>query len=648
MDPNETVIKYSSVKIPDRQQQANQAGAESLTRKNNVPESVSVDNSLFYEIEYTDYPVKGVGRFVLKSRKIEPSKKDDIREKFYAMREISTNHRFSPGYSKFYDKRVQQNNAAIFYKQGIFMKDFTDSYSEKAPFSSYFPNYQMMGYDQLRTYFTWRTNVRAGNITDISVSYAFLYIYELLNNIGTENPQDGLQKLVIFWRAFREYNKNIDKYVIQWFKDYHIYYELPHSFKDFAEENNLSGYYPKMVDTDDPFDLYCAISKYDIRKSSFYTEGNVKLITDCFNFIIKKIEQVFSDNELNFNNSVFIPTRKMSSWQPFRNALFYEWLKQPDRRVVLSQNDIYVCNRNKWEYSTVITSECGRQLIGYIMKKMESELRKLTKYKFKNSANINMVAHPVMEELKKKDLSLEDIITSAVMEFYREATKIVVSVDYASLNKIRQEALSTQKKLSVELSEDGTVALPGNEDMPASLAEDKIAPASEHMRSSVAADTAVSVAENLHSFVIADTVVSDTENVHSSDKGAVALPGNEDVPVNHAEDVISPVSEDLPAPFAVAAVPSAPEDINKNEPLIVSDPWECFGNSLDHIEKQALIILLSAGQDIKKYADDNGIMLEVLVDGINGKAMDFIGDSILDEDFNVYDDYMEKVKKMVV
>ena len=35
------------------------------------------------------------------------------------------------------------------------------------------------------------------------------------------------------------------------------------------------------------------------------------------------------------------------------------------------------------------------------------------------------------------------------------------------------------------------------------------------------------------------------------------------------------------------------------------------------------------------------------MDGINEKAMDSIGDSILDDGFELYDDYREQVKEMV-
>ena len=53
---------------------------------------------------------------------------------------------------------------------------------------------------------------------------------------------------------------------------------------------------------------------------------------------------------------------------------------------------------------------------------------------------------------------------------------------------------------------------------------------------------------------------------------------------------------------------------------------------------------------MKRFADEHGIMLEVLADSINEKAFDHIGDSILelDDSMIIYDEYLENVKAMVI
>ena len=508
-------------------------------------------DDIYYEIEYDSSPIPGVGKFVPKPQKInniEEMETDETRILFNQMRDIARTHRSSYGFSNFFDRRVQHNNAGIFYKQGMFMKDFTDDYADITHFSQYYPCYQMMGYEQLRTYFTWRTKVRDGIVSDTSLSYAFIYIYELLANIGVDSHLDGLNKLLYFWEAFKPHNNTLDRYVLKWLKDYHIYYELPHSFSDFIEKHDLINHYPEAADMTNPaniFNLFCSVSRYDIKNSAFYSAGNVNIAVDCFNFVVNKLRQISATNGINFDESIFQPTKKLSAWAPFEGALFYKWLKQPDRQVILSANEIYICSQNQWTFSTTITSESGKHLIGYVMKQMEATLRKVTNYKYKISTNINIVSHTIVGKLNEAGTSLEKVVTDAVLEFYREATKTVVKVDADALAAIRQEALATQEKLIIE----------------------------EH-----------------------------NEEQKEDDK--------------EQEETISEENLDLKSIFT-------------------------------EIEIKALHVILYGEMEIKKFADEHGVMLEVLVDGINEKAMDFIGDNLLDEDFTLYDDYKQQVEELI-
>lgn len=557
----------------------------------------------YYEIEYDSCPMPGVGKFVLKtgqgysmeerhsrveSAKIEApqQERDPVRELFNQMRDIARESRYLTfSHSKFYDRKVQQENSRLFYRQGMFMKDFEDDCEKSLPYSAYFPNYQMMGYGQLRTYFTWRTRVRQGDIQPTSLSYAFLYLYELLNNIGVEGLEDGLERLMLFWEAYRVYDASIDKYVLRWLKDYHIYYELPWSFKEFIDRYGLAGHYPGLSNPEDDFDLYCAISKYDIRKSGFYTEERIPLVKDCFRFTMDRLKGAFAESHVDLEEYIFHPTRNMSVWTPFQGALFYPALRQADRRVVLSEKEIYLCSGNRWTFSTTITTESGRQLIGFCMKQMESVLRRLTKYRHKLSANSKSLSPVMVQELAKDGILLEAVVTGAVEAFYREATKTVVKVDSASLEKIRQEALVTQERLIV----------PEEEMLPQ--------PA-----------------------VLSGRADSGRDNREALEREE--LPGTEE----------QGFSGDRAGVFFG-------EEPDANTAL--SSPWDSLKEALSETERKALRLVAEGETDLKPFADSQGIMLEVLMDGINEKAMDTVGDSILDGEFELYDDYREQVKEMV-
>ncbi len=567
--------KYNSVKIPTPPQKSEQTNLPEKNNFQNHKQNISISES-YYEIEYDACPMPGVGKFVLKSQKIDPPQKDEIRELFYQMRDIAREDRYiNYVRSELYDKQARKQNSRIFYKQGMFMKDFEDTYENIAPFSSYFPDYQMMGYDQLRTYFTWRTKVRKGEITFISPSYLFLYLYELLNNIGVDNPEDGLHKIMSTWNDFRVHYESMDKYILKWLKDYHIYYDLPWTFKDFVTEHNLGSHFPQVVNPENNFDLYCSISKYDIRKSGFYNDDTVALIRDCFDFVIYQLQETFSKHQLLLDNLLFQTAKNMIPWIPFGNALFYPGLRHPDKQVIISEKEIYVRQQNKWMFHSSITTESGKKLIGYLFKQMEATLRKATKYKYKLSVNMNSLSPMTTDLLNQAGISLEKLVTEATMEFFREATKTVVKVNPEALEKIRKEALLTQEKLIVP------------ETMPEQETND--------------------------------------ENILSTE-------------YNYPEK-----NTDIIQPFPI-------NDTN--------DPWESLRNSFTCLEKEAILILwenqradlpshTSETVNMIQFAQEHDIMPEVLIDGINEKAADCIGDSLLDGEFIFYEDYIEQIEGMV-
>ena len=182
--------EYEAFRIFEQVRKEREGDAPSVPEKAGKAELSLEADVPFYEIEYDACPLPGVGKFVLKSQKVGAPPRDEVREKFNQMRDIARKNQYLYyENSRFYDKRIRQENSKIFYEQGRFMEDFEDDYEKEVPFSAYFPSYQMMGYEQLRTYFTWRTRLRKGEITDTSASYLFLYLYELLNQIGVRSEQ---------------------------------------------------------------------------------------------------------------------------------------------------------------------------------------------------------------------------------------------------------------------------------------------------------------------------------------------------------------------------------------------------------------------------------------------------------------------------
>ncbi len=540
-------------------------------------------DDMYYEIEYDSSPFPGAGKFVLKSQKVELKEKDPVRERFDKMRDIARNSRaFQYGSNRFFDPRVRWETARMFYKQGMFMQDFTDDYKDAAEYSSYFPNYQMMGYEQLRTYFTWRTKLRQGVVEKTSLSYAYLYLYELITNIGVADPLEGLEQLMWFWQEYRELDVALDNHVPVWIKDYHIYYDLPHTFAEFVEGVGLQQYYPELAGQENRFDLFCSVSSYDIRKSSFVSEENLPWFQESVGQVLEQLSVLMTENGMSLEDSIFQPMKSMAIWQPFKDSLFFPWNSQLDKTVMISPKEIYVCSHNSWGVSKVITTERGKKLLGYIFKQTEAVLRRLTGYKHKLKADAEILTHEAVQMLLNAGSSIEKLVTGTVTAVYREATKTVVKVDVGNLQKIREEAYITQEKLTVPEEEEWSFAVkkpmreaPAEEDLLEEIVEQK--------------------------------------------------PKEESVPKAETEECVL---------------------ISVHSPEMPSGPWAELKQALNSVELQALGILLE-GADFKSFADSQGVMVEVLADGINEKAMDAIGDGLLDEEFVLYEDYIEEVRKLV-
>ncbi|WP_102338454.1 TerB N-terminal domain-containing protein [Collinsella provencensis] len=119
------------------------------------------------------------------------------------------------------------SEAELFYRQGKFMEDFEDNCPYEGSFKSYFPTYNAMSDRQLRGYFAWRTAVRSGEIERTSLSYAYVYLYELINGIGVTDPLGGFRTIERFWQAYRAFSPEIDRFAGVWLQDYAVYHNLP-------------------------------------------------------------------------------------------------------------------------------------------------------------------------------------------------------------------------------------------------------------------------------------------------------------------------------------------------------------------------------------------------------------------------------------
>lgn len=114
----------------------------------------------------------------------------------------------------------------VFYHQARLMEDYTDDVPYHGYFEQYFPTYQAMSDRQLRGYFTWRTAVRAGVMEEAPLSFAFVHLYELLIGVGTTPGEQGFHDIEHFWQSLRGHAPQLDRHVRLWLRDYVVYHGL--------------------------------------------------------------------------------------------------------------------------------------------------------------------------------------------------------------------------------------------------------------------------------------------------------------------------------------------------------------------------------------------------------------------------------------
>ena len=341
-----------------------------------------------------------------------------------------------------------ESEARVFYEQGKFMEDFEDDYTFQGEFHRYFPTYQVMTDIQLRGYFSWRTGVRRGTIVKTSLSFVFVYIYELLNQIGVQSAEEGFYALKNFWEAYEEVDAKINNYVRLWLNDYVVYNNLNKSLLDdlsYGDFNDaalvLLNY--KSHSPGDVFEALNFLSSYDMKNSRFYKQypDDVKDVLYCVFF---RLSGYYDKKNKKSLCEKFFGKIYPNPYSMFKSAVFCHPKKHED--VVYEINDIckYTCQNGIWSCERFYCYKGKIQKIGALLKTVDFLMRR--EYGFKSTMKTT--------EITK---ILQDIIVTEI-EKYREdkrkATLPKIEIDVTKLQDIRDSSFETQNKLIIEDPED--------------------------------------------------------------------------------------------------------------------------------------------------------------------------------------------------
>lgn len=354
---------------------------------------------------------------------------DEIPDKIRQMRELYD-------YSILPSTGRQKN----FYIQGQFMADYEDEYKKYFAFKRFFPTYHDMNVGQLRSYFTWRTKIRKGDYHRTSTSYAYVYLYELFNNIGVDNPQDGYDKLIAFKKNYVDnFDLGIRTYLADWIKDYVLYYGLrkekiaEHFAKDIEQDHDDEIlHYPQKYTAEELAEVFAKKTTY--WKSSKVIAKNKEVFVQVLKCVWQEVLDAKKYGIAYYSS--FVAKPKVVEQPVFKLAVFYRKAKKPMTVKVDAVRKYYY--KKGWWY----------------IHQEEAVPRQRT--------NLNTFLHEVDRLVREKlnlgraikprfiDQAVLKAITAGIAAYQQQKKQAKIDqikIDFSDLDKIRANASITRDSL---------------------------------------------------------------------------------------------------------------------------------------------------------------------------------------------------------
>ncbi len=348
-----------------------------------------------------------------------------------------------------YENALPLTKNEKFYLQGKFMEDYEDDAPWTGSFRCYFPTYQDLNLRMLRGYFTWRTHVRRGEFQPIALSLAYIYIYELLNGIGTSSPEESLQKMREFEQGFLDTglgDENMRQNLHRWMLEYAVLKNLPPELaREYADPGMLEMdraiktlMCPQKATDEEIVSALHIFSKDNLNASPIFLQDEargVRLLAAVWRYVAEH----FRSGKKDFFTTCFGKERSFR-WYPLANAVYWEKQRHPDVEYALDECRIYCCAEGIWFEKRFDKLFFDRDCFQAFLHETERGLREYLKagYKLRKRQKEAWVT-PYVEAVLEEDRRRE-----------KEAARPKIQIDLSRLPGIRQDAWRTRDSLLTE------------------------------------------------------------------------------------------------------------------------------------------------------------------------------------------------------
>ena len=336
-----------------------------------------------------------------------------------------------------------------FYRQGKFMEDYEDNAPWNGEFSRYFTTYHDLNLHLLRGYFSWRTLVRRGEYRRITTSLAYMYLYELLNGIGTKTPQESFDKMKAFEAGYLDsgigdpaMRENLHK----WMKEFAILNGAPletvMSFMDpvlLARDHSLEILKMPQDHTDEEICIALnALTGGKIEKSPVYIK-DAERGAHLFAAVWRYMTIHCREDERDLFTACF-GKRKSYQWRPLANAVYYDRTERKDTVYVINACRRYVYSNDSWKEERYDELFFDKYRVHAVVHETDRQLRRYLKagHYLREKQGEEWI-RPYVEAVIRQD-----------QEEIAEAAKPRITIDLSGLDKIRRDALTTRDSLLTE------------------------------------------------------------------------------------------------------------------------------------------------------------------------------------------------------
>ena len=341
--------------------------------------------------------------------------------------------------------RMYQNRRSLFLNQAKLLEFYKDDYDGEYIANCYYPTYDMLTDQELRSYFAWRTKVRNGDVEPSCASFAYLYLYELINGIGTGTPVEGLHKMDDFVAAYKEYESSLPNYYANWRISYIVYYNLSDSFLGDEAYKSKEAYMAVLDSAQEQTDaaIVDAVKQLApswLERSKFYKTHRADMDKVIAQVLRRMNQHYRTRSKRTFSEQLF-GSRETYGFELFCYAVFCDPLRHEDGRYYITDSHYYECRGGYWTETSYRLDSRKRRKLDDLMKSIDAPLRE--------EMGGNPIQPPVQLKWVERVIGEE---VAALLEEKKKAEQAAkrVTIDYSALDRIRKDAAITQEKLAVE------------------------------------------------------------------------------------------------------------------------------------------------------------------------------------------------------